>query len=108
MPRGGQRKGSGSKSGWKHGKTKVIRVPEVLADQIIEYARDLDEGKTSTKNVKQVTPMLKIIDLSGISITSISGQMGVRLSDLVDKGYRILPDHLNQIVVNALKHRGNN
>lgn len=29
-------------STWCHGKTKVIRVPEALASQILEYARDLD------------------------------------------------------------------
>lgn len=108
MPRGGQREGSGSKPRWKHGKTKVIRVPEVLADQIIEYARELDEGKVKNDNVKQIMPMLKVVDLSGISVISISGQMGVRLSDLIKKGYTILPDHLNQIVINALKHRGSN
>lgn len=106
MPRGGYREGAGGKSKWKHGKTKVIRVPEVLADQVLNYARELDEGKIVTRNVKQITPMLKIIDLSGVSITSISGQMGVRLADLIKKGYKILPDHLNQIVVNALKHNG--
>ncbi|MBD2773179.1 hypothetical protein [Iningainema tapete] len=27
---------------WKHGKTKTIRVPITLADQILEYARAID------------------------------------------------------------------
>ena len=108
MSKGEQRQGSRSKPGWKHGKTKVIRVPEALADQIIEYARKLDEGQIVEDNVKQITPILKIVDLSGVKLSSVSGQMGVKLSDLIDKGYRLLPDHLNQIVVNALKHRGNN
>lgn len=105
MPRGGQRKGSGSKSAWKHGKTKVIRVPEILADQIIEYARKLDEGKIKNDDVKQVTSMLKIIDLSGVSLTSISGQMGVRLSDLVNKGYHLTPKRINDVVLASLKNK---
>ena len=41
--RGGRRKTSWSES-WNHGKTKVIRVPESLCDQIMEYARSLDCG----------------------------------------------------------------
>jgi hypothetical protein len=28
---------------WQHGKTKVIRVPEELADQVLQYARRLDQ-----------------------------------------------------------------
>ncbi|MBD2775178.1 hypothetical protein [Iningainema tapete] len=27
---------------WQHGKTKVIRVPEALAERILEYARAID------------------------------------------------------------------
>jgi hypothetical protein len=136
MPRGGYREGSGGKPKWIHGKTKTIRVPEALADQILQYARELDEGKIKTAfgykdshsrvlsgklttekltdsersvksiDAKEITSVLNIVDLSGISITPISGQMGVRLADLVKKGYKILPEHLNQIVVNALKHNG--
>jgi hypothetical protein len=30
---------------WKHGKTKTIRVPIALADQILEYGYELDGGK---------------------------------------------------------------
>lgn len=105
MPSGGQRKGSGSKPGWKHGKTKVIRVPEALAEQVIEYARKLDEGKIKNDDAKQITPMLKIIDLSGVSLTSISGQMGVRLSDLVNKGYHLTPKRINDIVLASIKSK---
>ena len=104
MPRGGQREGSGSKSGWKHGKTKVIRVPEALADQIVEYARKLDEGKVND-DAKQITSLLKVIDLSDISLISISGQMGVKLSDLVGKGYHLTPKRINDIVLASLKSK---
>ena len=105
MPRGGYRKNSGNKSGWKHGKTKVIRVPEVLADQILEYAKKLDLGILEEDKKEIVIPIesLKIIDLSGISLTAINGQMGVMLPKLVEKGYRLVPDRLQQIVINSLK-----
>ena len=32
------------KSKWKNGKTKLIRVPEVLADKILVLAHQLDDG----------------------------------------------------------------
>ena len=44
MPRGGKRPGAGVKPTWKHGKTKTIRVPVALAEQILEFARKLDIG----------------------------------------------------------------
>jgi hypothetical protein len=40
--------------------------------------------------------------MSGVSITVISGQMGVKLSDLVRKGYKIEPKSLNDVVLTAL------
>ena len=107
MPRGGYREGAGSKPKWKHGKTKVIRVPEVLADRVLEYARQLDQGKLEQQEIKKIVPVesLKIIDLGGVSLKAIDGQMGVMLSSLIKKGYKITPDHLHQIVINALKNQ---
>ena len=106
MPRGGYREGAGGKSSWKHGKTKVIRVPEVLADKVIDYARKLDRGEIKEEKIKSLVSIeaLKVIDLGGVSLRAINGQMGVMLSDLVKKGYRITPDRLQQIVVNALRN----
>ena len=43
--RGGERKGAGRKAAWKHGETQTIRVPKVLADQILEIAKKLDSGE---------------------------------------------------------------
>ncbi|MBR8832707.1 MAG: hypothetical protein DSM106950_01350 [Stigonema ocellatum SAG 48.90 = DSM 106950] len=40
----GGRKKTSWKSEWHHGKTKIVRVPEALVEQIIEYARALDAG----------------------------------------------------------------
>ena len=30
---------------WNYGKTKTIRVPIALAEQVLEYARNLDDKK---------------------------------------------------------------
>ena len=46
MPRGGKRKGAGRKSGWLSGKTKPVKLPELLIPEIIEFARVLDQVKT--------------------------------------------------------------
>ena len=35
---------------WKHGKTRTIRVPIALADEILDYAHQLDEGKIATQD----------------------------------------------------------
>ena len=49
MPRGGRRKGAGRKTAWESGcsfaETTVIRVPEVLKDEILEIAHRLDAGE---------------------------------------------------------------
>ena len=49
MPRGGRRSTTW-KPTWKHGKTRTIRVPIVLADSILNLARILDEGFPKYKN----------------------------------------------------------
>ncbi len=45
--RGGLREGSGRPSAWNNKKTIAIRVPECFSEQILEYARQLDNGNTS-------------------------------------------------------------
>ncbi len=46
MPRGGRRESSGRKLKWNLGKTKAVRIPEAIADTILEVARRLDEGES--------------------------------------------------------------
>lgn len=56
MPRGGARPNSGPQPHWKHGKTKTIRVPIVLADRLLELARELDEvgeNEFDTSSIKK-------------------------------------------------------
>ncbi len=43
MPKGGRRSTTWT-PGWRSGKTTVIRVPEVLAEKLLEIARVLDDG----------------------------------------------------------------
>jgi hypothetical protein len=43
MPKGGWRSTTWT-PGWKSGKTTVIRVPEVLAEELLRIAKLLDEG----------------------------------------------------------------
>ncbi len=49
MPRGGRRSTTW-KPTWKHGKTRTIRVPIVLAESILNLARILDEGEAVSKD----------------------------------------------------------
>lgn len=86
MPRGGQREGSGSKPKWAKGKTTVIRVPEVLAGEILRLAHLLDEGKS----VDDITKS-RYIDLSGVSVRTWDGKPVVLLEELLGKGFKVRP-----------------
>lgn len=86
MGRGGYRENAGSKSSWNYGKTKVIRVPVALADQILEIARILDSGKA----LEDVTAS-KMVNLSGISIHQLKNGPAVYIQDLLKAGYKIRP-----------------
>jgi hypothetical protein len=86
MSRGGKREGAGGKPTWKNGKTKTIRVPVVLAEEILRIARELDE-----KGVIEHDTESKVLDLSGITVPEIRGKRFVFLSDLVRSGYEVYP-----------------
>jgi hypothetical protein len=45
MPRGGRRENSGRKLKWNLGKTTAVRIPEAIADTILEVAKRLDRGE---------------------------------------------------------------
>lgn len=114
MAKGGVRSNAGAKGKWKHGKTKLIRVPEDLADQILEFARKLDEGV----NIESVTESKinysltsdsvtdsKTLNLSGVSIRVCNGKSAVLLEDLVKIGYNLYPERLGQIFKNVVATR---
>jgi hypothetical protein len=120
MARGGVRSNSGAKGKWKHGKTKSIRVPAALAEQILEYARNLDESaiiESETESKTNYTPISdsvtesKVLDLSGISLGKLKERTFVFLDNLLKSGYVLLPDTLNdrvltEIYKNSLKAYG--
>jgi hypothetical protein len=89
MARGGARLNAGAKAKWKRGKTKVIRVPESLADQVLDYAKKLDDQQVSVVNESS-----KVLNLSGISVYTVSGKKAVYVSDLIKLGYDIKPHRL--------------
>jgi hypothetical protein len=93
MPRGGRRPGAGSKPKWLHGKTKTIRVPEVLADRVLQIARKLDERKF----IDDVTQS-KYINLSGIPIRTVRGRPAVFVEDLIKAGFTVRPASLSSNV----------
>ena len=113
MPRGGQREGAGGKLKWKHGKTKQIRVPEALADRLLELTEMLDNGyEVGRLDVLDVgaDSNPKILDLSTVSLTAVSGSLAVKLEDISLAGYQILPHNLSVMVearVQRLKEKRN-
>ena len=53
---------------WNHGKTKTIRVPIILAEQIFEYAKkiDTDEANTASQlidSTNQGNTLLPVIEM---------------------------------------------
>jgi hypothetical protein len=42
---GGARPGAGGGCRWKHGRTKLVRLPVALVDKILEVARDMDQNE---------------------------------------------------------------
>jgi hypothetical protein len=43
---------------WRHGATKTIRVPIVLADQVLEYAKKLDQSPDTSDSVVEAVKIL--------------------------------------------------
>lgn len=117
MPRGGYRAGAGGKSTWKHGKTKTIRVPDALADKVLEIARVLDEQDLSKDEVvktilsSEVKTESKVIDLTGVAIHAHQRGPAIYLLDLMRAGYEIKPENLSRSLKakaeEALSHKRN-
>lgn len=47
MPRGGKRENAGRKPQWNAGKTKPVKLPELLIPEILEFAQIIDRAKTN-------------------------------------------------------------
>jgi hypothetical protein len=100
MPRGGYRVGAGGRFKWIHGKTKLIRVPEVLADEIVRIAIMVDNGKV----IDDVTQS-KHLNLSGVRIHFLKDGPVVYLEDLLKAGFTIRPVALVDRVRELLDRR---
>jgi hypothetical protein len=61
MPRGGKRKGAGRKSEWRHRETTVIRVPEVIATELIGIAKKLDQEDRSDSVMNSDSPPVDLV-----------------------------------------------
>lgn len=78
MPRGGHRQGAGRKSSWKHGKTTVIRVPEIFARRLLDIAQKLDSGEC----IEYVSKSKEFLD-SPQEVDVVPGQMSLLDFDTV-------------------------
>jgi hypothetical protein len=101
MSRGGKRPGAGNKPKWKHGKTKVIRVPEVLAGEILEIAKEIDENGFFESETYS-----KVLDLSSLPVFTSHRGLSVSLVALLMAGYEIKPASLaDRIITEAYKEQ---
>ncbi len=54
MARGGKREGAGRKSSWNGGRTKSVKLPELLIPEILEFARMLDSSTTCPSKISEL------------------------------------------------------
>lgn len=59
MPRGGARPNSGPESAWNYSPTKAIRVPAVLADELLHHARKLDRSDSDCSDRQQLAELIE-------------------------------------------------
>lgn len=110
MARGGYREGAGGKYKWKNGKTKVVRIPESLEKEILDFAMVLDalEGfDPVTRTSNDGVTRSRVIDLTGIVVRSFNGNPCVYLADLLRVGYDIYPGELAESVKLKLEREKN-
>lgn len=74
--RGGYRENAGRKSDWKHPATKTIRVPPEIADQVIEIAKQIDNG-SQIRFIDSATKSKKV-DLDAIAQELLSDPVVTR------------------------------
>src|SRR4028119_2078354 len=63
---GGARPGAGGGSRWKHGRTKLVRLPVALVDKILEVARYMDQ------NEGRLPSSVSVVRISDYSAQSLS------------------------------------
>jgi len=87
--RGGARTGGGRPSPWQHQPTCTIRVPEILAETLLEIARELDKGLEETLVIEPKSHGInrqakkELLSLSQLRIYKHSGHKVLRLEELI-------------------------
>jgi hypothetical protein len=92
MARGGQRDGAGRKSTWSSGckfeQTKLIRVPSIISDKVLEIAHKLDSGEAidlETKSLDQIETK----SIEQLQLITIQDKSYLQ-SELIEKGKQII------------------
>jgi hypothetical protein len=86
---GGARPGAGGGCRWKHGRTKLVRLPVALVDKILEVARYMDQNEG---RLPSSAPVVKIPDYPAQSLSSdqrkevFAKQKARRLAEQVMRG----------------------
>jgi hypothetical protein len=109
MPRGGIRQGAGRKSSWKSGckqeQTKLIRVPSILASQLLDLAHWLDSGGTIEKVTKSIQGELQITSNNNFKTvtnsniyneTDFAKEIGVNRSTLKNRKKKYLDGFISE------------
>jgi hypothetical protein len=71
--RGGARPGAGGGCRWKHGRTKLVRLPVALVDKIMEVARYMDQNEGRLPSFALPVISSPVIT-SGHPLESLSGE----------------------------------
>jgi hypothetical protein len=71
--RGGARPGAGGGCRWKHGRTKLVRLPVALVDKILEVARYMDQNEGRLPSFAPPVMSSSVIS-SGHPSESLSGE----------------------------------
>jgi hypothetical protein len=71
--RGGARPGAGGGCRWKHGQTKLVRLPVALVDKILEVARYMDQNEGKLPSLASPVMSSPVIN-SGHPSESLSGE----------------------------------
>jgi hypothetical protein len=79
--RGGTRPGAGGGCRWKHGRTKLVRLPVALVDKILEVARYMDQNEGKLPSLASPVMTSGVI-ISGHPSESLSGE---QLKELLAK-----------------------
>ena len=80
MPRGGKRNGAGKKPSWNTGKTKSVKLPELLIPEILEFARMIDRSKVTVEVSEAIDILfdelvdLKILDRAAQKMIALQSQ----------------------------------